>query len=130
MGKIKDTYTNLNYDLMMTDNITVENSTREELFSYAKILLHDAYYQDFLYNLSLLQMDDSYYNWYHGYSMIKIPFYSKAQRRFEYQIYTVASSGSVTTKYFGQKYDPNKVSTPVDYRFELGNKKVYFLCKK
>ena len=31
----KNTFTNLNYDLMMTENITLDNDTRQELTNYA-----------------------------------------------------------------------------------------------
>ena len=38
------TYTDLNYDLMMVENITLENKTRNELKDYAIKLLNDSLY--------------------------------------------------------------------------------------
>ena len=35
----KNTYTDLNYDLMMTENMTLDNDTRQELTNYAVELL-------------------------------------------------------------------------------------------
>ena len=37
----KNTYTDLNYDLMMTENMTLDNDTRTELANYANELLID-----------------------------------------------------------------------------------------
>ena len=37
----KNTYTDLNYDLMMTDNMTLDNDTREELRKFAFEVLSD-----------------------------------------------------------------------------------------
>ena len=37
----KNTYTDLNYDLMMTANMTLDDNTRDELVNYAKGLLND-----------------------------------------------------------------------------------------
>ena len=37
----KNTYTDLNYDLMMTANMTLDDNTRDELLNYAKGLLND-----------------------------------------------------------------------------------------
>ena len=36
----KNTYTDLNYDLMMTENMTLDNDTRRELANYAVDLLY------------------------------------------------------------------------------------------
>ena len=37
----KNTYTDLNYDLMMTENMTLDTDTKQELTNYALELLHD-----------------------------------------------------------------------------------------
>ena len=64
----KDTDTDLNYDLMMTQNMTLDIKTRNELYDYALELLLDQLNKEFMTNLSKLEDNDRYYNWYHGYT--------------------------------------------------------------
>ena len=40
----KNTYTDLNYDLRMTENMTLDDDTRQELTNYAVELLYDHLY--------------------------------------------------------------------------------------
>ena len=72
----KNTYTDLNYDLMMAKNMTLHNGTRNELTSYAVELLYDHLYDLVMTNLSKIEDNDRYYNWYHGYTHIDIPYVS------------------------------------------------------
>ena len=58
----KDTYTDLNYDLMMTENMTLDNDTRNELMNYAVELLNKHSFDSLMTNLSKLQEKDRYYN--------------------------------------------------------------------
>ena len=47
----KNTFTNLNYDLMMLENMTLDNDTRDELTQFAVGLIQDQVYNDlFLYS--------------------------------------------------------------------------------
>jgi len=48
----KNTYTDLNYDLMITENMTLDNDTRQELANYAVELLYDQLYDDIKRNMS------------------------------------------------------------------------------
>ena len=69
----KNTYTNLNTDLMMTENITLEDDIRNELTNYAAGFLFDRFYEETLRNVSMIEDTDRYYNWYHGYTKIQLP---------------------------------------------------------
>jgi len=64
----KNTYTDLNYDLMMTENLTLDNDTRQELATYAKTLLYDNMHEIIIRNMSRIEVNDKYYNWYYGYT--------------------------------------------------------------
>ena len=46
----KNTFTNLNYDLMMTQNFTIDNETRNMLLLYALNLNLEYQYGDFMHN--------------------------------------------------------------------------------
>ena len=71
----KDLFLNLNYDIMQAENVNLNNNSRAELLEYATSLLENGTFQEILKNLSILEDPDRYYNWYHGYTEIKFPFY-------------------------------------------------------
>ena len=106
----KNTYTNLNYDLMMLENRTLDNDTRNELKEYAVGLIQEHIYKDVMSNLSLIEEADRYYNWYWGITEIYLPYWGEnsgcndaecIDRRLRYYLKTYATSGSISTKYFG-----------------------------
>jgi len=104
----KDTYTNLNYGLSMTENMTLDNDTRKELANFAFSKLHQNVYAASVKNLSILEDNDRYYNWYHGYTEIRLPS-ADEQFGFYHRIDTAATSGTIFTKDFGKKFEANKV---------------------
>ena len=57
-------FTDLNYDYVKTENKTLTEEMRDEMFQYA---LHVLKEDDFLMNNKLLE-DNRFYNWYHGYT--------------------------------------------------------------
>ena len=90
----KNTFTDLNYDLMMTENMTLNNDTRNELASYALKLIydHDPLYVGTMTNLSKFEDNDRYYNWYHGYTEIRLPDYEPSYS------YSYGSGGGLGSK--------------------------------
>ena len=62
----KNTFTNLNHGLRMLENTTMDNETRDELSYHALHLLLDHHYRNLISNLSLLEEENRYYNWYMG----------------------------------------------------------------
>ena len=51
----------------------------------------------------MFQEEDRYYNWYYGYSQIRRTYTDKYGVQ-NYQIITSATSGVVTTQYFGEQF--------------------------
>ena len=112
----KNTYTDLNYDLMMTENMTLDNDTMNELIQYSVEFLIDDLYTNIMKNLSLIQDNDRYYNWYHGNTPIAFPHYECLSYDCDgivYDVDTNATSGTIFTQYFGQNFDASKVDTDV-----------------
>ena len=69
----KDTFTDLNYDLMMAENITLTEEMRDEMFKYAlEVINEDRFSQSWLE----LHEEDRVYSWYHGYTKIDPPSYN------------------------------------------------------
>ena len=106
----KNTFTDLNHDLMVAENITLTNDTRHDLNRLAIELLYEDLFEEFKENVSIINIKDRYYNWYHGYSGIDIPYpYYDTYLMYYYEPYT--ESGTVSTKYFGEKFNVEKVRT-------------------
>ena len=113
----KNTFTDLNYDLMMTENVTLTDEMRDEMFNYAvQVLIEDDLSQN---NWTKLNEEDRSYNWYHGYSRIRSPFMTSdgifSFSNLYIDVETMATSGVVTTEYYGEQYQPNLVERNIEY---------------
>ena len=97
--------------------MTLDNDTRNELANFAAELLYDHLHDIMMRNMSILEENDRYHNWYHGYTQIMTPFLSSTQyiltRIYNYDVYTSASSGSVFTQHFGEQFDADKVERKI-----------------
>ena len=123
----KNTYTDLNYDLMRMENMTLDKKTRQDLVYYAMELMWDDYHHKVMINLSKLQDNDRYYNWYHGFTKINIALNEHTRKCSikqyasceEFSMETSALSGNIFTQYFGDSFDVDKVETDLYYSFQI-----------
>ena len=124
----KDTYTDLNYDLIRLKNITLDNNKRNELKTFAKELLYDHLTEEKMRNMSTLLYKDRYYNWYHGYTQLQLPYIynenclgnnCKSGTHVFYYLGTSATSGTISTKYFGEKFDGDEIETNIVYSVKI-----------
>ena len=107
----KDTYTDLNYDLIMTENKSLTEDMRDELFAYAlEVFIEDTFSQS---DWTKLHEEDRFYNWYHGYTKIKSPFSDDEGLNIE--IHTSATTGVVTTKHYKEQFMPELVERKLLY---------------
>ena len=115
----KNTFTDLNYDLMMTENITLDHDKRTELTNYAIELLYDQLFDMIMANLSKLEDNNRYYNWYHGFTEIKLPYYQLKGSWYYYEVNTFSTTGTIKTKFFGDKFDADKVEKRILYKINV-----------
>ena len=117
----RNTFTDLNYDLMMTENMTLEDNIERELTHYAIELLFNHLYDQIMDKLNMLQEKDRYCNWYNGYSEIRIPYWSASPSTYGENnvVFTSAISGTVYTKYFGEKYNSDRVQNSINYEVQI-----------
>lgn len=123
----KNTFTNLNYDLMMLANLTLNNETRDELARFASMKLHDSFYHDVLVNMSKLEEDQRYLNWYLGHSRIKLPSYVHViveglytnEKYLKYYLEISALTGSFQTQYFGEEFDERKLERNLTFQVQI-----------
>ena len=104
----RDTFTDLNYDLMLTEKLTLTDEMRDEMFKYALEVLVKS-------NWSKLHEEDRFYNWYYGYTDIESPTY-KSFNGLNFEIHTSATSGEVTTQHYGKQFMPELVERKLRYR--------------
>ena len=113
----KNTYTDLNYDLMMTENMTLDNDTK----NYAMEILYDHLYNEVMANMSKLEDQNRYVNWYFGYTKIRLPYYDMHtfSDHLNYCVDTTATTGTIATQFFGEKFDANMVERRLYYRVQV-----------
>ena len=110
----KNTFTDLNYDLVITGNSTLTEDIRDEMFKYAfQIIEEDSFT---LNNWTKLDEKDRFYNWYHGFTKIHPPSFNEYSNNINYYISTSATSGVVTTQYYGEKFQPDLVERSLSNR--------------
>ena len=68
-----------------------------------------------LNNWTKLDEKDRFYNWYHGFTKIQPPSFNEYSNNINYYISTSATSGVVTTQYYGEKFQPDLVERRLDY---------------
>ena len=106
----KNTFTNLNYDLMIMKNLTLDNNTQDELTNFAVGQLENTISETVHLKLNRLHDDNRYYNWYKGYSRWSVP---------TSEVFTSAPLGSLYTPFFGEKFDAEKIDTDISYRIRF-----------
>ena len=110
----KNTFTDLNYDLMLAEETKLSDDKREELYKFA---IQNAEESSFMDALNLVQEEKRFYNWYHGFSSINpMSDHSTGMTKL---IFTSALSGSVGTEDYGHEFNPYLVWRNVDYRIYL-----------
>ena len=112
----RNTFTDLNYDLQMVENKTMQNNeTQKELLEIAMSELHDPYYDVLMMNKEKFVEENIFFNWYHGYSELSWPFLK--DNKFLHSAGMASSSGTIKTQFFGEKYDPKKIEVNQNFAY-------------
>ena len=111
---LRGTLTHFNYDLKLAENTTFEEEQATDLHSFFNDVVDNHVYLD---KWTTLNEDSRYYNWYHGYTMIKPP-ENHSYFGITHRIDSSALSSLVKTEYFGDSFQkdlikPGKVYYPV-----------------
>ena len=114
----KNINTNLNYDLMRIQNVTLDNDTRDDLTHLAVELLWDTLHSNIIKNLSKLEDTNRYYNWLRGYTEIGIPTYNP-DKGITYTVNTSAISGHISSQHFGKKLQAKNVEAQSNFRVNV-----------
>ena len=103
----KNTFTNLNYDLIFASNMSLSTEKRHSFIDtlFAKAL-------DFEYNEALklyIQEENGFRNWYDGLTINSHPF---DQKNMKQQATTQALSGSMSTPSFSEQFNISAFQNP------------------
>ena len=119
----KNTFTDLNYDLMLAENVTLNKETKNQLYEDIVEMIDEHVYMD---PWDKLHEENRFYNWYNGFtSMYKEPFYRSDLnydtwlQGYNYEIMTSAPSGVITTQYFRESFDPSLVEDKFTYKIRV-----------
>ena len=99
---------------MINENNRVINTS----YDNGREIHYDTFYKVVMRNLSKLEDNDRYYNWYHGYTEIRLPYITSFFGVY-YEVSTAAISGTISTQYFGEKFDADKVETDIYYNVRV-----------
>ena len=110
----KNTFTDLNYDLMLAEDKKLTDEKKDELYKFAVKNAEENSYMD---ALNQLQEEKRFYNWYHGYSSVEPPKVYGAI--FNKIITTNAVSGSIAMVNYGQKFQPYLVRSNLLHKIHL-----------
>ena len=100
---------NLNYDILQSEKKKLDKDKRENYFEQALTDFQDHFYNEMMTNLSKVDDPNKYYNWYQGYTKIAYPYFNHGREELNYNVETYATSGNISTQYFGEKFNSDKV---------------------
>ena len=124
----RGTYTNVNYDVMQAEKITLDNKTRQMLIDHSLDIIQDTFHNSVKSQINKVIEEDKYYNWYRGFTEIKNPYYQnddnwKKEKNCNFRdlktyhrFYTAASSGSIFSQDFGTKSEKDEVGTYIEVK--------------
>ena len=111
----KNTFTDLNYDLLMVQNKTMTNETKQQFVSVVMSEFHNSGYYDYIDYVNMLEEDNRAYNLYHAFSTYTTTYLS--DKTFNIGFGTSASSGVVKTQYFAMKFEVDKIATNQNLKY-------------
>ena len=118
----KGSHTGLNYDLLAAVNTTLTNEDRKEMLDLTLEILTEAEANMSLAQLAPFLEDGRPRNWLEGQSKVTLPqtyhdeYYGETNF---YLFFTSATSGSVSTPFFGEDFDATKYKRSVDWQYEI-----------
>ena len=119
----KQTFLTLNYDIMKSETLEINEETRKELITYAMNLIQEDISGQMMSNLSKVEDPDRYYNWYHGYTQIEFPFYDPYNNKLQFEVSSSATVGNISIQHFNESFDPNKVDGHIEISIYVFNHK-------
>ena len=120
----KNTRTNLNYDLVLSENLTLDNEGKEEFAEFIKLTILEIIYDSVFDDVKSYGEKDKYRNWYDGITLLELPVdktsgYPTLKTTKFMKVSTYAKSGTFVTPYFRENFDSKKFSLFVEFKLNI-----------
>ena len=120
----KNTRTNLNYDLILSENLTLDNEGKKDFAKFINESLLDIIYNSIYEELRTYGDIENYRDWYDGITQLELPLdetstYLQTTTTKKITLTTYATSGTFVTPKFGEKFDPNEFSLLAKFKLVI-----------
>ena len=106
----RNSFTNLNYDLLRVENRTLDEETKLELLDFLPEAVYDGSFAEKLRLFETFHTGENYIrDWYWGYSQISLPYHRTTINNevlVYYELNSHFNSGAVATPHFREPFDP------------------------
>ena len=114
----KNTFTDLNYDLMRAKNLVFDDDMRMQLLDSALGSLERKYFDKNWVIWNKVKEKNRFFNWYHGLTGIITPVYNY-RNTLIFQVHTSAPNGVVTSQYFREPFQLNKLEKNITVLIQI-----------
>ena len=104
--------------LQLLSDLVVGKDKKNKMIVEAVHQVHESHFKEVLANMSKLEEENRFYNWYLGYTRVAWPYWDE-DYGLDYYISTSATTGSVKTQHFGDGYDPDKIERKLRYYIKI-----------
>ena len=115
----RNTYTDLNYDLMKAEDLKLDEAQKNQLFEMALELLESKNFEKNWKMWNAFTEKDRFLNWYHGLTWIRPPSYAKYKNTLNSYAYTAVPNGVVTSQYFGEPFQLSKLEKNIQFHCQI-----------
>ena len=122
----KNTGTNLNYDLVLSENLTLDNEGKEELAKFIKLTILEIIYDSVFEDVKSYGETDKYRNWFDGITQLELPvdetggYLTSTLKTTKFmKVSTYAKSGTFVTPYFRENFDSKKFSLFAEFKLHI-----------
>ena len=82
-------------------------------------LLESKYFEQNWAIWNKVQEKNRFFNWYHGLTVINTPYYTSYSNTLNFVIYTAEPNGVLTSQYFGEPFQLNRLERKFYYNFRI-----------
>ena len=118
----KGTFTNLNYDLVMADSLSLDGATKDLLTQEAVRLIENAAYQGTFNNFTAFREKNRYRNLFLGLTNFKLVYTnidSKSQAITTYEVSTSAGEGEFSSPGLGQPFQEDQFDNYATFIYSI-----------
>ena len=102
---------------MNAENVTINKEVRQDLLRLSREWLQDQEFKDMFEEEISFEEEDKVRHWYESLTTVTFPYDGYYRHKYEFQ--THATTGSVKTPWFGDKFNADKYKDDVQYAYVI-----------